>query len=93
MPRQRKAKPSKQNLAERKWYEKNKTFKKERANSRNKARRKMVAKHGESKLKGKEIDHKNGNAKDNSMGNLRIAPKSHGRKRYSRKGGTYGRYK
>lgn len=93
MARPRKTNPSKQNLAERKWYLKNTPFKRERANSRNKARRKVAAKVGASKLKGKEIDHKNGNAKDNSMGNLRVAPKSHGRRKYSRKGGTYGRYK
>jgi hypothetical protein len=91
--RPRKSNPSKQNLAERRWYERNKSFKKKRANSRNKARRKVAATVGKSKIKGKEIDHKDGNPMNNSRKNLRVAPKSHGRKKYSRKGGTYSRYK
>lgn len=45
--------------------------KKNRA-SRNAARRDAVKKHGKSKLKGKEVDHKNGNPKDNSKKNLQI---------------------
>ena len=39
---------------------------------RNSARRLMVRKHGKSKLKGKDIDHKDGNPMNNSHGNLRI---------------------
>jgi len=39
---------------------------------RNSARRMMIRKHGKSKLKGKDIDHKDGNPMNNSNGNLRI---------------------
>ncbi len=34
---------------------------------------------------GKEIHHKDGNPHNNSKSNLAVAPKSHGRKHYSRK--------
>jgi hypothetical protein len=39
--------------------------------SRNKARRAAVKKYGASKIKGKDIDHKNGNPLDNNYDNLR----------------------
>jgi hypothetical protein len=53
----------------------------QRANrsSRNKARRKL-AKAGY-KLKGKDVDHKNGNPRDNSRSNLRIQSPSANRSR------------
>jgi hypothetical protein len=40
--------------------------------SRNAARRDAIAKHGKVKLKGKEVDHKDGNPKNNSKKNLQI---------------------
>ena len=40
--------------------------------ARNAARRLMIRKHGEAAVRGKDIDHKNGNATDNSASNLRI---------------------
>ncbi|MBL4783882.1 MAG: HNH endonuclease [Cohaesibacteraceae bacterium] len=39
---------------------------------RNKARSLMIKKHGKTKLKGKEVDHKNFNAQDNRLSNLSI---------------------
>jgi len=39
---------------------------------RNAARRIMVKKHGESALRGKDIDHKDGNTHNNGSSNLRI---------------------
>ena len=54
--------------------------KKNRA-SRNAARKDAVKKHGKSKLKGKEVDHKNGNPKDNSKKNLQIISRSANRKK------------
>lgn len=52
--------------------------KKKRA-SRNAARRKLM-KQGRVKLgDGKDVDHKNTNARDNSPGNLRVQPKSQNR--------------
>lgn len=44
---------------------------KERSN-RNKARRLMIKKYGSAALKGKEVDHVNGNPKNNSRNNLQI---------------------
>lgn len=93
MPRPRKANPSKDDLASRKWYLKNKKYKDTRAKGRMAARRKMVKAVGKAKLKGKEIDHKDGNPSNNKRSNLRIAPKSHGRKTYSRKQPTRMRHK
>jgi len=47
--------------------------------ARNAARRMMIRKHGKNKLKGKDVDHKNGNATDNSKGNLKIIARSKNR--------------
>jgi len=60
-------------------------YKKERA-KRVTARRKMVRKHGKKKLQGKDIDHKNGNAMDNSPSNLRVMDRSKNRSRNNNKG-------
>jgi hypothetical protein len=47
--------------------------------NRNKARR-LLAKMGRvRKGDGKDVDHKNGNPRDNSVGNLRVTSKSHNR--------------
>jgi len=76
--RPKKSNPSSSDLASRKWYSANKTFKKKRANARNKARRKLDQPSG-------EVHHKDGNTTNNSSKNLVVAPKSHGRTFYSRK--------
>ena len=47
--------------------------------SRNKARRKLAKVVGAAKLRGKDVDHKNGNPKDNSVGNLTAMSKSKNR--------------
>jgi hypothetical protein len=52
---------------------------KEKRASRNAARRKMEADGKCSKGDGRDIDHKNGNAKDNSKSNLRVQSKSQNR--------------
>lgn len=44
--------------------------------ARNKARRMMIRKHGKAALKGKDIDHKDGNATNNSKSNLKIMSRS-----------------
>lgn len=49
--------------------------------SRNKARRKMVKSVGKRKLKGKDVDHKDGNPLNNSRKNLRVRCKSKNRSR------------
>jgi hypothetical protein len=49
--------------------------KKDRA-SRNKMRRLMIKKGAVSKGDNKDVDHKNGNPKDNRMSNLRIVHRS-----------------
>ena len=49
--------------------------------ARNRARRLMIRKHGKSKLKGKDIDHKDSNPRNNSYSNLRIMSKSKNRAR------------
>ena len=41
-------------------------------NARMRARRSLLTKHGEAALNGKDVDHKNRNANDNSPGNLRV---------------------
>ncbi len=61
-------------------YHKRKRQKKRRA-GRNKARRMMIKKKGKSKLKGKDVHHKNGNARDNRKSNLAIMSKSKNRSR------------
>lgn len=57
-----------------------------RRSSRNKARRLMIKKHGEAALKGKEVDHKNFNARDNSSGNLSIKSRTANRKKQPKRG-------
>jgi hypothetical protein len=49
--------------------------------SRNKARRKMTKSVGKSKLRGKDVDHRDGNPLNNSRGNLRVSCKSKNRSR------------
>jgi len=43
-----------------------------RNDGRKQARRNMVSIHGKGKLAGKDVDHKNGNARDNRPSNLKI---------------------
>jgi len=50
-------------------------YKKDRAH-RNKARRQLTREGKVRKGDGKDIDHKNGNPRDNRRANLRIVPKS-----------------
>jgi hypothetical protein len=44
--------------------------------SRNAARRHMEKKHGKAALNGKDIDHKDGNPRNNGKKNLRVMSKS-----------------
>lgn len=46
---------------------------------RHKARRLMIKKHGKQAVAGKDIDHKDGNPRNNSLSNLRIMSKSENR--------------
>lgn len=55
--------------------------KKNRA-KRNRARRLMIQKHGKAAVKGKDIDHVNGNPQDNRMSNLRITSKHFNRAKH-----------
>ena len=64
--------------AEYKNYHSKPEQKKNRA-SRNQARREAEASGKVRKGDGKDIDHKNGNPKDNSKGNLRVSSKSSNR--------------
>lgn len=43
--------------------------------SRNKARRQMIKKRGKAALKGKDVDHTNGNPMNNSSKNLKVTSK------------------
>lgn len=52
-----------------------------RNDARKKARRLMIKKKGKAALKGKDIDHKDRNPKNNSMSNLRIQSKKKNRSR------------
>lgn len=47
--------------------------------ARNKARRMMISKHGKSALNGKDVDHSDGNATNNSSTNLKIMDRSQNR--------------
>jgi hypothetical protein len=59
-------------------YQGSEEQKKKRA-SRNAARREMMADGKVRKGDGKDVDHKNGNPKDNSKSNLRVQSKSQNR--------------
>lgn len=52
-----------------------------RNDARKKARRLMIKKRGKAALKGKDIDHKDRNPKNNKMSNLRIQSKNKNRSR------------
>ena len=54
---------------------------KQRRAARNKARSLMIRKHGASALKGKEVDHKDFNPKNNAASNLSIKSRTANRKR------------
>jgi hypothetical protein len=49
--------------------------------SRNKARRAVVKAKGKAAVKGKDVDHKDGNPRNNSLANLRLQSKSLNRRR------------
>jgi len=48
---------------------------------RKRARRKVIKKHGEAAVKGKEVDHKDLNPRNNSFKNLSIASRKANRKK------------
>lgn len=50
--------------------------------ARNKARRLMIKKHGKSALKGKDVDHKDGNPRNNSRTNLHITTEHYNRAKH-----------
>jgi len=52
-----------------------------RNDARKKARRMMIKKKGKAALRGKDIDHKDRNPKNNSMSNLRIQSRKKNRSR------------
>lgn len=79
----------------RKWRQRNKArvrsyedSRREKTNSRKRARRKMERIYGKAALKGKSVDHKDHNPKNNSKGNLRIRKNYHGfeGRKYKRRG-------
>ncbi len=47
--------------------------------SRNKARRLTIKMHGKSAVKGKDVDHKDGNPRNNNRRNLKITSASYNR--------------
>lgn len=53
--------------------------------ARNKARRLMIQKHGKAALKGKDVDHKDGNPPNNKPSNLRIMSRKENRGRNNNK--------
>lgn len=53
--------------------------------ARNKARRLMIRKHGAAALKGKDVDHKDGNPSHNTESNLRIMSRKRNRGRNNNK--------
>lgn len=59
--------------------------KKKRA-ANNRARRLMIKKHGEAAVKGKDVDHKDGNPRNNNPSNLRIMSRKKNRGRNNNKG-------
>ena len=63
-----------------KKYQASEEQKKNRA-SRNAARASVVKSKGKAAVKGKDVDHKNGNPKDNSSKNLRVESKKKNRGR------------
>lgn len=67
-------------------YHASKAAKKDRA-SRTTARRRAIKAGKVSKGDGKEIDHKNHNARDNKASNLRVVDRSTNRKRPRKKNG------
>lgn len=71
-------KQGKRKAAYDKKYNATKKQKKRRA-SRNKARRLMTKKYGKAKMRGKDVDHKDGNPLNNSKKNLRLRSKSKNR--------------
>ena len=57
-----------------------------RRTARNKVRRQAIRKHGKAKLKGKDLDHKDGNPLNNSKGNTRVVSIKKNRGRNNNKG-------
>jgi|TARA_R100000084_G_scaffold106363_1_gene64585 hypothetical protein len=86
--------PRKQSEAERKRkdkaYQSTPQQKKRRA-ARNRARRAAIKKFGKQALKGKDIDHKDGNPMNNSTGNLRVMNRKKNRGRNNGPNGKPGK--
>lgn len=61
-------------------YHSSTRMKKERA-ARNKVRRMFIRKYGKAALRGKHIDHKDGNPNNNSPSNLRVISAKANRKK------------